>query len=40
DELARASGRGEVTDAKTLVGLLWLQNWRAGHWPLRWNAAP
>ncbi len=38
DELARASGRGEVTDAKTLVGLLWLQNWRAGRWPLRWDA--
>ncbi len=40
DDLSRASGRGEVTDAKTLVGLLWLQNWRAGHWPLRWGAAP
>lgn len=40
DELARACGRGEVTDAKTLVGLLWLQNSRAGRWPLRWDAAP
>ena len=40
DELALASGRGEITDAKTLVGLLWLQNWRAGKWPLRWSAAP
>ncbi len=40
DELAQASGRGEITDAKTLVGLLWLQNWRAGRWPLRWDAAP
>lgn len=40
EDLARASGRGEVTDAKTLVGLLWLQNWRAGRWPLRWSAAP
>ena len=39
-ELALASGRGEITDAKTLVGLLWLQNWRAGHWPLRWVSAP
>ena len=37
DELVRA---GEVTDAKTLVGLLWLQNWRAGRWPLEWQAAP
>ena len=25
---------GEVTDAKTLVGLQWLQNWRAGRWAI------
>ena len=31
---------GEITDAKTLIGLLWLQKWRAGLWPLRWQAAP
>ena len=37
DELAR---RGELTDAKTLIGLLWLQNWRAGRWPLAWRPAP
>jgi ADP-ribose pyrophosphatase len=37
DELAR---RGELTDAKTLVGMLWLQNWRAGRWPLDWQPAP
>jgi ADP-ribose pyrophosphatase len=37
DELAR---RGELTDAKTLIGLLWLQNWRAGRWPLEWRPAP
>jgi ADP-ribose pyrophosphatase len=36
DELA---GRGELTDAKTLVGLLWLQRWRAGAWPLVWQPA-
>jgi ADP-ribose pyrophosphatase len=36
DELAR---RGELTDAKTLVGLLWLQNWRAGRWSLDWHPA-
>ena len=36
DEFAR---RGELTDAKTLIGLQWLQNWRAGRWPLRWQAA-
>ncbi len=37
DDLAR---RGKVTDAKTLIGLLWLGNWRAGRWPLAWMAAP
>ena len=36
DELAR---RSELTDAKTLIGLLWLQNWRAGRWPLEWRPA-
>jgi len=36
-ELDAAAGRGEVTDAKTLVGLLWLQKWRAGRWPLHWG---
>ena len=32
--------RGDLTDAKTLVGLQWLQNWRAGRWPLDWHATP
>jgi ADP-ribose pyrophosphatase len=32
--------RGEVTDAKTLIGLLWLQKWRSGQWPLAWRPAP
>ena len=36
-ELAAAARRGEVTDAKTLIGLAWLQNWRAGAWPLTWT---
>ena len=36
-ELADAARRGEVTDAKTLVGLAWLQSWRAGVWPLHWG---
>ncbi|MDQ6640433.1 MAG: NUDIX hydrolase [Pseudomonadota bacterium] len=36
DDAARS---GEITDAKTLIGLLWLANWRAGRWPLRWMAA-
>jgi ADP-ribose pyrophosphatase len=37
DELAR---RGELTDAKTLIGMLWLQNWRSGRWTLDWRQAP
>ncbi len=32
-------GSGELTDAKTLIGLLWLQNWRAGRWALAWQDA-
>jgi ADP-ribose pyrophosphatase len=32
--------RGEVTDAKTLIGLLWLQKWRSGLWPLHWQPPP
>jgi ADP-ribose pyrophosphatase len=35
--LDAAAGRGEITDAKTLIGLLWLQKWRAGQWPLHWG---
>jgi len=35
-ELEELAMRGELTDAKTLIGLLWLQNWRAGRWPLHW----
>ena len=40
DELLLAAGRGELTDAKTLIGLLWLQNWQAGRWTIDWRAAP
>jgi ADP-ribose pyrophosphatase len=32
--------RGEITDAKTLIGLLWLQKSRSGTWPLAWQPAP
>jgi ADP-ribose pyrophosphatase len=35
-ELDRFAAAGELSDMKTLVGLMWLQNWRAGRWPLRW----
>jgi ADP-ribose pyrophosphatase len=40
DELDALCASGDITDAKTLVGLLWLQRWRAGNWPLVWQAAP
>ena len=29
---------GRVTDAKTLTGVLWLQNVLSGAWPLQWRA--
>lgn len=37
DELDALAARGELTDAKTLIGLQWLQRWRGGHWPLQWQ---
>ncbi|MEK8052390.1 NUDIX hydrolase [Ideonella sp. DXS22W] len=40
DELDALAGRGEVTDAKTLIGLQWLQRWQAGAWVLDWRPAP
>ena len=40
EDLEALARRGELTDAKTLVGLLWLQNWRSGRWPLDWQTAP
>lgn len=40
EALDEQAARGELTDAKTLIGLLWLQNWRAGRWPLTWQATP
>ena len=30
---------GQVTDAKTLTGALWLQNVLSGAWVLDWQAA-
>lgn len=38
-ELDRLAGRGELTDAKTLIGLQWLQKWRSGAWMLDWRPA-
>lgn len=37
DELDAWARDGQLTDAKTLVGLLWLAQWRAGRWPLTWQ---
>ncbi len=39
-ELDALASRGELTDVKTLMGLLWLQKWRAGQWSLDWQAFP
>jgi ADP-ribose pyrophosphatase len=39
DELDRLAAQGELTDAKTLIGLLWLQRWRQGAWALDWQPA-
>jgi ADP-ribose pyrophosphatase len=35
-ELEQHAASGGLTDVKTLIGLLWLQKWRAGLWPLHW----
>lgn len=40
DELLAWSRDGQLTDAKTLTGLLWLQNHLSGAWPLHWQPAP
>ena len=39
DDLLEQARRGELTDAKTLTGLLWLQNWQSGRWVLDWQPA-
>jgi ADP-ribose pyrophosphatase len=35
-QLEAAAANGTLTDAKTLIALLWLQKWRGGAWPLQW----
>ncbi len=35
-ELDARCASGDVTDAKTLIGLQWLQKWRRGDWTLQW----
>jgi ADP-ribose pyrophosphatase len=39
DELMSWCGSGQVTDAKTLTGMLWLNNMLSGAWALEWHAA-
>ena len=36
-ELEAHAARVELSDVKTLIGLMWLQKWRAGLWPLAWQ---
>jgi len=38
-DLLQWAREGRITDAKTLTGLLWLQNHLRGDWPLTWQAA-
>ena len=38
-ELLGWCGNGQVTDAKTLTGMLWLQNMLSGAWTWEWQAA-
>lgn len=40
DTLDAMAARGELTDSKTVFALQWLQRWRAGAWPLQWQAPP
>ncbi|CAN5599685.1 NUDIX hydrolase [soil metagenome] len=40
EEMEGMAGRGELTDVKTLVGLMWLRKWREGSWNLDWRPAP
>ena len=39
DELQQRAAAGELSDMKTVIGLLWLQQWRAGQRSLHWRAA-
>ncbi|MEY4268314.1 MAG: hypothetical protein RIS90_2849 [Pseudomonadota bacterium] len=39
-ELLHWCRSGQVTDAKTLTGALWLQNVQSGTWALDWQPAP
>jgi ADP-ribose pyrophosphatase len=38
--LLELSRSGKLTDAKTLTGILWLQNVMSGAWALNWETVP
>lgn len=38
-ELDRLAAGGGLPDVKTLIGLMWLQRWRAGVWNLQWQSS-
>ncbi len=40
DELDALAAANTLPDVKTLVGLQWLQRWRAGAWSLQWQPDP
>lgn len=40
EALEADAAAGTLTDAKTLVALLWLRHWRDGRWDLRWQPTP
>lgn len=40
ETLEAAARDGRLTDAKTLIGLLWLRHHREGRWPLQWHTLP
>ena len=37
EELEAWMQAGQLTDAKTIVGMMWLQRWRSGHCQLDWQ---
>ena len=39
DALESMAVRGELTDAKTLIGTHWWRQWLEGRWPLQWHGA-
>ncbi len=39
-ELDALASSGGISDMKTMIALQWLQQWRAGRWPLAWQAVP